>query len=72
MATIPQRQALEVIKNKAEQTPDRFPGYQRELLGALADILQLETKQPYQFVQQISRTIASLGEKLEKAGESNP
>lgn len=72
MSTIPQNKALEVIRDKVQQTPERYPGYRTDLLGTLVGILELEAQRPYQHVQQITRRIVALGERIEKKGGSNP
>ena len=67
--TIPQKQALEVIKEKAKQIPERYAGYRLELLGRLVDIIELERNRPHNFSQQITSNISSLGEKIDKLGD---
>ncbi len=67
--TIPQKQALEVIKEKAKQIPERYAGYRLELLGRLVDIIELERNRPHNFSQQITSYISSLGEKIDKLGD---
>lgn len=72
MATIPQQQALGVLKERALTTPERYPGYRKELIGILVSIIELEQQRPHRFVQQISRTIEALGETLGEKEEGTP
>jgi hypothetical protein len=42
MPAAPQRQALEVVKQKVMEIDERYEGYRAELVAALHDILSLE------------------------------
>jgi hypothetical protein len=64
MPAAPQRQALEVVKQKVMEIDDRYEGYRAELVAALHDILSLERNRPHNIKQQVSRRITALGEIL--------
>ena len=60
----PQRQVIEVIREKVGNVEERFEGYREELLEALGEILRLEQQRPHNVAQQIQRRITALGELL--------
>jgi hypothetical protein len=64
MPAAPQRQALEVVKQKVMEIDERYEGYRAELVAALHDILSLERNRPHNIKQQVSRRITALGEIL--------
>jgi len=64
MSAAPQRQALEVVKQKVMEIDERYDGYRTELIATLHDILAFERNKPHNVKQQVSRRIAALGEFL--------
>lgn len=68
MATMPQRQALEIIREMARQTPELYRGYRDELIGTMVEIMSLESVKSHGFAKEIGRKIEVLGEKLEREG----
>ena len=68
MSAAPQIQALAVIRTKVTLVEERYDGYQRDLTETLHDLLSLESDRPHNIVQQISRRITALGERLVQKG----
>lgn len=66
MAAAPQKQALEVVKEKVMQIDERYDGYRMDLIATLNDILTLERDRPQAIAQQVSRCVTALGENLVK------
>ena len=64
MPAAPQKQALEVVKQKVMEVDERYNGYRAELVAALHDIFSLERNRPHNINQQVSRRITALGEML--------
>ena len=64
MSAAPQRQALEVVKEKVTEIDERYDGYRIALIKTLHDIFALERNKPYNIKQTVSRRVAALGELL--------
>ena len=64
MPAAPQRQALEVVKQKVMEIDERYDGYRMELIATLHDVLALERNKPHNVKQQVSRRVEALGELL--------
>lgn len=64
MAAAPQKQALEVVKQKVMEVDERYDGYRAELVATLHDIFSLERNRPHNIRQQVSRRVTALGEML--------
>lgn len=64
MSSAPQKQALEVVKEKVMEVDERYAGYRTALVATLHDIFALERNRPHNIKQQVSRRIAALGELL--------
>lgn len=66
MSAAPQKQALEVVRQKVMEIDERYDHYRRDLIATLHDILAFERNRPHNVKQQVSRRIAALGELLIK------
>lgn len=64
MPAAPQRQALEVVKQKVMEIDERYDGYRMELIATLHDVLAFERNKPHNVKQQVSRRVEALGELL--------
>ncbi len=66
MAGVPQRQALEVLKERVELLEEKYDGYKADLIGALVEISNLEQENPYNISQRVSAEVTALAEKVTK------
>lgn len=62
----PQSQVTKVIGERVLKVEERYPGYRRDLLETLDEILGLQNDKPHNVAQQIARRLNALGEKLHK------
>lgn len=64
MARVPQKQALEVLKERVRTVDERYGGYRADLVETLDKVVDLESDRPQGFKQQISREMKALGERI--------
>lgn len=63
----PQRQVLEAIRRQCEKVEERMPGYRKELLETLAEVIHIERghqKTATNVVQQIENKCEAVAELL--------
>ncbi len=59
---VPQQLVIERIRTRCEELDERYPGYRRDLVGCLADILSIERASPYNVAKQVELQLEAFGE----------
>jgi hypothetical protein len=59
---VPQQLVIDAIRARCGQVDERFPGYRRELVGYLAEILSIERAGPKNVVQQVTVQLEAFGD----------
>jgi hypothetical protein len=60
--SVPQQLVIDTIRSRCQQIEERYPGYRKELVGYLAEILSIERAAPRNIVQQITGQLEAFGE----------
>ena len=59
---VPQQLVIDTIRARCQQIDERYPGYRKELVTYLAEILSIERADPKNVVQQITAQLDAFGE----------
>lgn len=59
---VPQQLVIDTIRAQCERIDERYPGYRKELVAYLAEILSIERAGPKNVVQQVGRQLDAFGE----------
>lgn len=59
---VPQQLVIERIRARSDQTEEHYPGYRKDLIGYLADILSIERAAPHNVVQQAEAQLEAFGD----------
>jgi hypothetical protein len=59
---VPQQIVIERIRARCEELEERYPGYRRDLVSYLAEILSIERASPFNVVKQAEAQLGALGE----------
>jgi len=59
---VPQQLVIERIRARCEELDERYPGYRKDLVGYLAEVLSIERSSPGNVVQQVERQLEAFGE----------
>jgi hypothetical protein len=65
---VPQQLVIDAIRTRCQQIDERFPGYRKELVGYLAEILSIERAAPRNVVQQILSQLEAFGDLYNRRG----
>ena len=60
--SVPQQVLIEAIRQRCEQLDERYPGYVRDLIGYLAEVLAIERAEPRNVVQQVDGQLEAFGD----------
>jgi hypothetical protein len=60
--SVPQQVLIETIRQRCEQLDERYPGYVKDLIGYLAEILAIERAHDRNVVQQVESQLEAFGE----------
>lgn len=60
--SVPQQVLIEAIRQRCEQLDERYPGYVKDLVGYLADVLAIERAEPRNVVQQVEAQLEAFGD----------
>lgn len=60
--SVPQQLVIETIRERCELLDERYPGYVKDLIGYLAEILAIERADPHNVRQQVEAQLEALGE----------
>jgi hypothetical protein len=59
---VPQQLVIERIRARCEELEERYPGYRRDLVGYLADVLSIERAAPKDIVKQVESQLRAFGD----------
>lgn len=59
---VPQQLVIERIRTRCEELDERYPGYRRDLVGYLAEVLSTERASPYNVARQVEIQLEAFGE----------
>lgn len=60
--SVPQQLLIETIRERCEQLDERYPGYVKDLIGYLAEILAIERAAPHNVKQQVEAQLEAFGD----------
>lgn len=60
--SVPQQVLIEAIRQRCEQLDERYPGYVKDLIGYLAEVLAIERAEPRNVVQQVEAQLEAFGD----------
>lgn len=59
---VPQQLVIERIRARCEELEERYPGYRKDLVGYLAEVLSIERAAPNNVVRQVEGQLEAFGE----------
>ena len=59
---VPQQLVIERIRARCEELDERYPGYRKDLVGYLAEVLGIERAAPHNVVQRVEGQLDAFGE----------
>jgi len=60
--SVPQQRVIDTIREQCELLDDRYPGYVKDLIGYLAEVLAIERESPYNVKQQVEAQLEAFGD----------
>lgn len=66
---VPQQLVIERIRERCEELDERYPGYRKDLLSYLAEILSIERAAPHNIVQQVDAQLEAFGDLVHRKSE---
>jgi len=60
--SVPQQRVIDTIREQCELLDDRYPGYAKDLIGYLAEVLAIERESPHNVKQQIEAQLKAFGD----------
>lgn len=66
---ISHQQLIQTLKNEVDLVSERYPGYRRDLMEALADLVAIEAdheRSPTRVFQRVSDKIEALGDLIDR------
>lgn len=60
--SVPQQLLIDTIRKRCELLDERYPGYVKDLIGYLAEVLAIERADPKNVVQQVEAQLEAFGE----------
>jgi len=68
--SVPQQLLIETVRERCELLDERYPGYVKDLVGYLAEILAIERSNPHNVRQQVEVQLEALGDLFERRSRS--
>jgi hypothetical protein len=68
---VPQQLVIDTIRARCEELDERYPGYRREVIGYLAEILTIERAAPKNVVQQVEGQLEAFGDLFHRRGKED-
>jgi hypothetical protein len=59
---VPQQLVIERIRARCEDLDERYPGYRRDLVGYLAEVLSIERASPRDVVKRVEAQLEAFGD----------
>ena len=68
--SVPQQLVIERVRARCEELDERYPGYRKDLVGYLAEILGIERASPSNVVQQVEGQLQAFGDHFHRKSTS--
>jgi hypothetical protein len=63
---VPQQLVIERVRERCQELDERYPGYRKDLVGYLAEVLSIERASPSNVVQQVGAQLEAFGELFQR------